>query len=170
MVGAAIAMLGYYALGVVGMLVHLQSAKSPIHLTLVDFRLRWDLLSRILKVASLSSMQILITNAALIAITAYIARFGVEALAGYGLASRVELLISSLVLAFGVGTTTMLAACVGAGLLERARRVTFVSLCAGCFRLHGDWTWRCHLRSVDRWRVYRCGEGRFRGIRLTTSK
>ena len=126
-VGAAIAMLSYYALGVVGMLVHLQSARSPIHLNLSGFRLRWDLLARILKVASLSSMQILVTNVALIAITAYVARFGVEALAGYGLASRVELLISSLVLAFGVGTTTMVATCVGAGLLERARRVTFVS-------------------------------------------
>ena len=125
--GAAIAMLSYYALGVVGMLIHLQSAKSPIHLTLSGFRPRWDLLSRILKVASPSSMQIVVTNAALIAITAYVARFGVEALAGYGLASRVELLISSLVLAFGVGTTTMVATCLGAGLLERARRVTFVS-------------------------------------------
>ncbi|MCA6117849.1 hypothetical protein J6524_23660 [Bradyrhizobium sp. WSM 1738] len=138
-VGAAIAMLSYYALGVVGMLIHLQSAKSPIHLTFANFRLRWDLLSRILKVASLSSMQILVTNVALIAITAYVARFGVEALAGYGLASRVELLISSLVLAFGVGTTTMVAACVGAGLLERARRVTFVScaLAASVFTAMG---------------------------------
>lgn len=127
MVGAAVAMLSYYTLGVVGMLAHLRSGRSPIHLTLSGFRLRWDLFSRILKVASLSSMQILVNHVALIAITAYVARFGVEALAGYGLASRLELLISSLVLAFGVGTTTMVAACVGAGLLERARRVTLVA-------------------------------------------
>jgi len=72
-------------------------------------------------------VQILVTSIALIAITAFVARFGVEALAGYGLASRLELLIYSLVLALGVGTTTMVGICVGAGLVERARRVTLVS-------------------------------------------
>ena len=52
---------------------------------------------------------------------------GTEALAGYGLASRMELLIYSLVLAFGAGATTMVGICVGAGRLERARLVTLVS-------------------------------------------
>jgi hypothetical protein len=75
----------------------------------------------------LSSLQILVSNLALIAITAYVAHFGIEALAGYGLAARVELLISSMVLALGVGTTTMVGTCVGAGLEARARRVTLVS-------------------------------------------
>jgi putative MATE family efflux protein len=125
--GAATAMLIYYTMGVIGLLVHLQSAKSPIQLTLSDFRPRWQLFSRILKVALLSSLQILVSNVALIAITAYVAHFGIEALAGYGLAARVELLISSMVLALGVGTTTMVGTCVGAGLEARARRVTLVS-------------------------------------------
>ncbi|MCK1511795.1 hypothetical protein IVB22_04305 [Bradyrhizobium sp. 190] len=88
---------------------------------------RWQLFSRIPKVALLSSLQILVSNVALIAITAYVAHFGIEALASYGLAARVEFLISSLVLALGVGTTTMVGTCVGAGLEARARRVTLVS-------------------------------------------
>jgi Na+-driven multidrug efflux pump len=67
------------------------------------------------------------SNVALIAITAYVAHFGIEALAGYGLAARVELLISSMVLALGLGTTTMVGTCVGAGLEARARRVALVS-------------------------------------------
>jgi putative MATE family efflux protein len=125
--GAATAMLIYYTMGVIGLVIHLQSAKSPIHLTFSDFRPQWQLFSRILKVALLSSLQILVSNVALIAITAYVAHFGTEALAGYGLAARVELLISSMVLALGVGTTTMVGTCVGAGLEARARRVTLVS-------------------------------------------
>jgi putative MATE family efflux protein len=125
--GAATAMLIYYTIGVIGLVVHLQSAKSPIHLAFSDFRPQWQLFSRILKVALLSSLQILVSNVALIAITAYVAHFGIEALAGYGLAARVELLISSMVLALGVGTTTMVGTCVGAGLEARARRVTLVS-------------------------------------------
>ena len=126
-IGAAIAMLTYYTFGVIGMVAHLQSARSTVHLTLSGLRPQRHLFYRILKVASLSSVQILVTSIALIAITAFVARFGVEALAGYGLASRLELLIYSLVLALGVGTTTMVGICVGAGLVERARRVTLVS-------------------------------------------
>jgi Na+-driven multidrug efflux pump len=55
------------------------------------------------------------------------------------LASRLELLISSLLLAFGVGTTTMVGICVGAGLTERARRITFISclLAAALFAVLG---------------------------------
>jgi putative MATE family efflux protein len=138
-IGAAVAMLIYYTFGIVGMVAHLQSEKSAVHLRLSGFRLQWQLFHRILKVASFSSVQILVTSVALLAITAFVARFGVEALAGYGLASRLELLISSLVLAFGVGTTTMVGICVGAGLIDRARRVTFVScvLAAAIFGVLG---------------------------------
>jgi putative MATE family efflux protein len=139
MVGAAAAMLTYYALGVIGMVAYLQTERSVVHLRLSGFRPKWQLFHRILKVASPSSVQILVNGFALIAITTFVARFGVEALAGYGLASRLELLISSLVLAFGVGTTTMVGVCVGAGLVDRARRVTFVSciLAAAVFGVLG---------------------------------
>jgi putative MATE family efflux protein len=138
-VGAASAMLLYYILGVIGLILHLQSSRSVIHLTAAGFNLRWQLFSRILKVATLSSAQIVVINITLIVITAFVARFGVEALAGYGLASRLELLVSSLVLGFGVGTTTMVGICVGAGLFERARRVTFIScgLAAAVFETLG---------------------------------
>jgi putative MATE family efflux protein len=137
--GGAIAMLTYYSLGVVWMVVHLQSANSPIHLRLTGLKLQWPLVLRILRVASPSSTQILVTNAALLATTAFAARFGTEALAGYGLASRLELMVSSLILAFGVGTTTMVGITVGAGLVGRARRVTFVScaLAAVLFQILG---------------------------------
>jgi putative MATE family efflux protein len=135
-VGAAIAMLIYYMLGVLGLIAHLQSSRSIIHLAPFSFALQWPLFARILKVAALSSAQLVVSNVVLIAITAYAARFGIEALAGYGLASRLELLISSLVLGFGVGTTTMVGICVGAGLVERARRVTLIS-CALAATLFG---------------------------------
>jgi len=137
--GAASAMLVYYVLGVAGMISHLQSGRSSLHLTLAGLKPRWELFARILKVASPSCLQILVTNASLLAITAFVARFGTAALASYGLASRLELLVSSLVLAFGVGTTTMVGISVGAGLLPRARQVTLVScvLAAAIFELLG---------------------------------
>lgn len=137
--GGAIAMLSYYALGVLGMIIHLQSGRGPIRLTVSGLKPQWPLFVRILRVASPSSLQILVTNVALLVMTAFVARFSTEALAGYGLASRLELLVSSMVLAIGLGTTTMVGLNVGAGLVARARRVTFVScaLAAAAFEFVG---------------------------------
>jgi Na+-driven multidrug efflux pump len=125
--GAAAAMLAYYTLGMVWMVWHLQSAASPVQLRLRGFEVRQELLLRILKVALPSSGQILVASLALFVVTGLAARFGTEALAGYGLASRLELLVSSFVLAFGAATTTLVATSVGAGAVARARRATLVS-------------------------------------------
>jgi putative MATE family efflux protein len=127
MTGAAIAMLCYYAVGVVALFAHLQSRRSILHLTLTGFKLRRDLLERLLRVGALSSLQIVVANLILAGITTLVAHFGVEALAGYGLASRLELLIFPVLLAWGVGTTTMVGTSVGAGMLERARRITLIA-------------------------------------------
>jgi Na+-driven multidrug efflux pump len=81
----------------------------------------------LLKVGAVSSLQIVVANLILVAITTLVANFGVEALAGYGLASRLELLIFAVLLAWGVGTTTMVGTNVGAGLLERARRISLIA-------------------------------------------
>jgi len=125
--GSAIAMLCYYSIGVVALVVHLQSRRSILHISLANVTLRWSLFERILKVGAISSLQIGVANLALVAVTGIVARFGTEALAGYGLASRIELLIFPVLLAFGVGTTTMVGTCVGAGLQERARKVALVA-------------------------------------------
>jgi Na+-driven multidrug efflux pump len=66
---------------------------------------------------------LLVASVALIAKSAFAARFGVEALVGYGLAARLELLIYR---CWPVATTKV-GTCLGAGLVERARHVTFVS-------------------------------------------
>jgi putative MATE family efflux protein len=127
MAGAATAMLLYNTIGVVALIVHLQSRRSVLHLTLAGLELRRDLLERILKVGAVSSLQIVVANLILAAITALVAHFGVETLAGYGLASRLELLIFPVLLAWGVGTTTMVGTSVGAGMFERARRITLIA-------------------------------------------
>jgi putative MATE family efflux protein len=127
MSGAAIAMLSYYTIGVVALFVHLQSRRSILHLKLAGFQLHRNLLERLLKVGAVSSLQIVVANLILAAVTTLVAHFGVEALAGYGLASRLELLIFPVLLAWGVGTTTMVGTSVGAGMFERARRVTLIA-------------------------------------------
>jgi len=61
-----------------------------------------------------------------------VGRFGTEALAGYGIASRIEFLITPMVFGLGVAMNTMAGSCIGAGDYDRAERVGWTgSLCAG---------------------------------------
>lgn len=53
-----------------------------LHPTTAGIGLQWQLFFPVLKVAALSSAQIVVINVTLIVITAMVARFGVEALSG----------------------------------------------------------------------------------------
>src|SRR3989442_3447651 len=59
------------------------------------------------------------------AITSRVGRWGVFALAGYGLAARLEYLQIPIVFGFGTALVTMVGTNVGAGQLDRARRITW---------------------------------------------
>jgi Na+-driven multidrug efflux pump len=60
------------------------------------------------------------------AITTLVGSSGVFALAGYGLAARLEYLQIPLVFGFGTALVTMVGTNIGAGQIQRARRVTWI--------------------------------------------
>ncbi|MGB0632236.1 MAG: MATE family efflux transporter, partial [Alphaproteobacteria bacterium] len=58
--------------------------------------------------------------AAIIIITAFMARFGVDVLAGYGVGSRLEFLIIPLIFGFGAASTALVGVHFGADKIDRA--------------------------------------------------
>jgi Na+-driven multidrug efflux pump len=88
--------------------------------------LRPSLLWEILRVGLPGSINTILTSLNVMAVTGLVGTFGTLALAGYGMAVRLEYLLIPLV--FGLGTTlvTMVGANVGAGRFGRARRVAWV--------------------------------------------
>ena len=67
-------------------------------------------------------MQTVLT---ILVVTALVARFGTEVLAGYGIGSRLEFLLVPIVFAIGVACVPLVGMAIGAGLIERARRVAW---------------------------------------------
>src|SRR5205085_3028332 len=81
----------------------------------------WD----ILRVGLPGSVNTLLTNLNVMVVTSLVSASGVFALAGYGLASRLEYLQIPIVFGFGTALVTLVGTNFGAGQIERARRVAW---------------------------------------------
>jgi putative MATE family efflux protein len=110
---AALVMLAYLATGRTGISLRLN---APL-----DRRIFHD----ILKVGIPACGNALFTIATVVIITALVARYGTAALAGYGLGSRLELLLVPIASSFGIAMTAMVGANRGAKAFARARRIAW---------------------------------------------
>lgn len=89
--------------------------------------LRWSLFADILKVGGLAVLSPLQSTTTVMVLTALVARFGVEAVAGYGIGARLEFLLIPLAFSVGVASLPMVGVAIGAGQVERAKRVAWTS-------------------------------------------
>jgi Na+-driven multidrug efflux pump len=85
---------------------------------------QWSDASAILRVAVPSAGSTLLTNLTFISLTALVAPFGAEAIAGYGAGGRLEYLLIPLVFGIGSALVPLVAASDGAGDLARIRSLT----------------------------------------------
>lgn len=120
--GAGIAVALYYTAAAAWMLRHLASGRATLRLTRgpVDAALVRDVLRVGLPTAA-SSMQ---PNLTALALTGTVGLFGVDSIAGYGVASRLDYLLVPVLFGLGSATLTLVGTSVGAGDLERARKTT----------------------------------------------
>ncbi len=123
--GGAVALLLYYLLGTIALVVYLRSNRSLLKLKLTGIRLRWALFRDILRVGLLGSVSTFSTNLAIGVATALAGHFGASAIAGYGTASRLEYLLVPLVFGLGAPLLAMVGTCMGAGQRERAMRAAW---------------------------------------------
>ena len=125
-VGGALALLAYYAIGTCVFLVYLRSGASLLRWewrgTRLEKKLFWD----ILRVGLMGIFSTASTNIAIGFATALVGRFGTAAIAGYGTASRLEYLLVPLVFGFGGPLVAMVGTCIGAGKRERALQATWI--------------------------------------------
>lgn len=123
--GAALSLVISYAMRALVLAVYVFGGRAAVRLAERPWALRLELFWDILKVGAPGSVNTLMSNLNVMAITGLVGTSGTVALAGYGLASRLQFLLIPLV--FGLGTTlvTMVGTNVGAGQIQRARRVTW---------------------------------------------
>jgi O-antigen/teichoic acid export membrane protein len=78
-----------------------------------------------MKVGGLSVVNSIGLSLTVIVVTAFIGRFGSDALAGYGLGSRLELMLIGFAFGLGGALVTAVGGNVGAGQMRRARRIAW---------------------------------------------
>jgi putative MATE family efflux protein len=88
-------------------------------------RLQWRIFREILRVGLLGSTTTLIANLTAVSMIGLAGRFGVAALAGYGIGARLEYMIAPVAFGIGSGLTTLVGVAAGAGAWQRAVRVAW---------------------------------------------
>jgi Na+-driven multidrug efflux pump len=81
----------------------------------------------ILRVGALASVSPLQTVATVLILTWLVAEFGLAALAGYGIGSRLEFLLVPIGFAIGVASVPLVGMAIGAGMVARAKRVAWTA-------------------------------------------
>ena len=121
--GAAVATLFSSTLMVTIIIIKLSSKTVPARLRKGQLVLKRKLFSNIFEVAIPASASPLLTVGTILVLTGLVGTFGTEALAGYGIGSRVEFLMIPLIFGIGTAMTSIVGANIGANNIERAERV-----------------------------------------------
>jgi putative MATE family efflux protein len=124
--GAAASTLVSNALAGIGLALWLTRRGGAVDLARVRWRLERELFARILRVGLPASLSPVISNTSIALATAWMAAFGAAAVAGYGIAARLEYILVPIAFGIGSALTAMVATNLGAGQVARARRVTWV--------------------------------------------
>jgi len=105
--------------------MHMRSARSVLRLE--GGRLEWRHFRDILGVGLPSAAGTVVANLTVVVTTGLVGTFGGAAIAGYGLASRLDYILIPLLFALGTACVTMVGTNMGAGQFERARRIAWTS-------------------------------------------
>ncbi|WP_282605128.1 MATE family efflux transporter [Pelagibius sp. Alg239-R121] len=103
--------------------IHLFRGKGRLRLR--PHVLQWAPIQDIMRVGGLGLVNSACMAMTVVAVTGYVGRYGTEALAGYGLGARLELMLVPIAFGVGAALTAAVGINVGAGQYARARRFAF---------------------------------------------
>lgn len=121
--GGGAAVVVYYLVAALALTLYLRSSKSLLTLRIVP--LRAGLFKDILGVGFLSAIGTVQVNLTVTFVTAAVGRFGADAIAGYGIASRLDYIQIPLIFGLGTALVTMVGHNIGAGQVARARSIAW---------------------------------------------
>ena len=125
--GVAAGQLIAFSLGAMFLAWILVSGRSRLTLDFRAFRFQRALFLDILKVGAISCVAPLQSVLTILIFTRILAGYGTATLAGYGMGSRLEFLLTPISFAFGVASVPMVGMAVGAGMVARARKVAWTA-------------------------------------------
>jgi putative MATE family efflux protein len=129
--GAAYAMIAFNVIAAAVLAMYMRSGASPLRLAMTKFEARH--FGDILRVGLVSAVGTIVSNLTVVVTTAFVGPFGRDAIAGYGLASRLDYLLIPLLFALGTASVTMVGTNIGAGREARARRISWTAAVVSTF-------------------------------------
>lgn len=127
MAGVALGQVIAFSAGAIYFYWYLASGRARITLRLSGIPLSSEMLWDICKVGAVACLASLQTVLTILIVTRLVAAFGTEALAGYGLGTRLEFLLIPITFSIGVASVPMVGVAIGAGQGDRARRVAWTA-------------------------------------------
>lgn len=121
--GAAISAVLTMGLMATVLVVRLLGVGQVLQLRLTALRLKRELFADIFRVGALASLSPVLTVLAIAVVNVIVSGFGAAALAGYGIAARLEFLLIPLVFGIGAAMTAIVGTNIGAGNITRAEQV-----------------------------------------------
>jgi MATE family, multidrug efflux pump len=122
--GAGIAFATYYGVAALVLLRYLVSGRGGLTLGLAPLQGR--LFGDILKVGLPTAFNTVQTNLTVILVTGAVGLFGTAALAGYGIASRLDYIMIPILFGLSSAVLTMVGINIGAGYGARAKRIAWI--------------------------------------------
>lgn len=126
--GAGIAVSLYYWIAAAVLLRYMALGDSGLRLSMSP--LRWHLFRDILKVGVLAALGTVQLNVMVLLVTGTVGKFGVDAIGGYGTASRLDYVLIPVLFGLGTAILTMVGTNIGAGQVLRARRIAWTGVTA----------------------------------------
>lgn len=127
MAGVATGQVVANALGAVFLMGYLVAGKGRLKLRLRQTSLQWPLARDILRVGAVACLSPLQTVVTILILTRLVAQFGTNALAGYGIGTRLEFLLVPMAFAVGVASVPLVGMALGAGNTARARQAAWTA-------------------------------------------
>lgn len=127
MAGVALGQLIAFSSAALFLFLYLRSPRARVQLSLA--RGLWSIhrITEIMRVGAVAMLSPLLSVATVLVLTAMVARFGPEALAGYGIGVRFEFLLIPIAFSVGVACVPMVGTAIGAGDVPRARRIAWTA-------------------------------------------
>jgi len=126
-VGAGIAVVVYYLVGAIVLIAYQRSARATLRLPFDPRLITWRRLGDILRVGGLSAVGTIQSNLTVVLVTGAVGLFCTDAIAGYGIASRLDYIQIPILFALGSAALTMVGVNIGAGQIRRAERIAWVA-------------------------------------------
>jgi putative MATE family efflux protein len=125
--GVAAGSLIAYLISIFVMAWYLFSGRARVTPKIRGLRIRRAMFVDILKVGVISCFSPLQSVLTISIFTHMLAGFGTEILAGYGIGSRLEFMLTSVAFAFGIASVPMVGMAIGAERIARARRIAWTA-------------------------------------------